>query len=415
MPGNDALPRIEVEPDTFTVRVDGEVVEAAPAVELPHGPALLPVLRWTTADDVTLTSPIANEEAHSVTSGRVCSASSDRGSAMIEQQHYGNDVPTGPIPVVAPEDHTDVPASARPVRIPAPRSAPVDAIRRGGRRPAGARCVAAAAVAVGAAGSADRAGRRRDVVLGQGGIAPSASPSAARDGGAVGHHGHAAVPARRHPDRSLAACSSPGSGRGAGMNPELLVLADSRLPSGGHGHSGGVEARRDARPAAHRGRPGPVPARPAPHRRGDVAAAAAAACLLAGVPGTAMGRLGRRGGRPHPVGGAAGGLARRRAARCCAPSRGPGRDRRSSALQALRRPHHPLVLGVAAAAAGATAEDAAALALHHLDRRGRHGRGAAARARSARGSPPSPPQVARAAQPVAAAAAAAARDRRRRR
>jgi len=35
LPGNDALPRIEVEPDTFTVRIDGEVVEAAPAVELP--------------------------------------------------------------------------------------------------------------------------------------------------------------------------------------------------------------------------------------------------------------------------------------------------------------------------------------------------------------------------------------------
>ena len=31
MPHNDALPRIEVEPDTFTVRVDGEVVEPAPA------------------------------------------------------------------------------------------------------------------------------------------------------------------------------------------------------------------------------------------------------------------------------------------------------------------------------------------------------------------------------------------------
>ena len=30
-----ALPRIEVEPDTFTVRIDGEVVEAAPATELP--------------------------------------------------------------------------------------------------------------------------------------------------------------------------------------------------------------------------------------------------------------------------------------------------------------------------------------------------------------------------------------------
>ncbi len=36
--GDDSVrfvPRIEVEPDTFTVRVDGAVVEAAPAVELP--------------------------------------------------------------------------------------------------------------------------------------------------------------------------------------------------------------------------------------------------------------------------------------------------------------------------------------------------------------------------------------------
>lgn len=35
MPGNDACPRIEVEPDTFTVRVDGEVWEAEPVAELP--------------------------------------------------------------------------------------------------------------------------------------------------------------------------------------------------------------------------------------------------------------------------------------------------------------------------------------------------------------------------------------------
>ncbi|MQY02657.1 urease subunit alpha [Actinomadura macrotermitis] len=35
MPLNDALPRIEVEPDTFTVRIDGDVVEPAPARELP--------------------------------------------------------------------------------------------------------------------------------------------------------------------------------------------------------------------------------------------------------------------------------------------------------------------------------------------------------------------------------------------
>jgi urease subunit alpha len=35
LPNNDALPRIEVEPDTFTVRVDGVVVEPEPVTELP--------------------------------------------------------------------------------------------------------------------------------------------------------------------------------------------------------------------------------------------------------------------------------------------------------------------------------------------------------------------------------------------
>jgi urease subunit alpha len=35
LPRNDALPRIEVDPDTFTVSIDGEAVEPAPAVELP--------------------------------------------------------------------------------------------------------------------------------------------------------------------------------------------------------------------------------------------------------------------------------------------------------------------------------------------------------------------------------------------
>ncbi|MDX3355271.1 urease subunit alpha [Streptomyces sp. ME01-24h] len=32
---NDAMPRVEVDPDTFTVRIDGDVVDPAPAVELP--------------------------------------------------------------------------------------------------------------------------------------------------------------------------------------------------------------------------------------------------------------------------------------------------------------------------------------------------------------------------------------------
>jgi urease subunit alpha len=35
LPHNDALPRIEVDPDTFTVRVDGEVVQPEPVTELP--------------------------------------------------------------------------------------------------------------------------------------------------------------------------------------------------------------------------------------------------------------------------------------------------------------------------------------------------------------------------------------------
>jgi urease subunit alpha len=35
LPENDTLPRIEVEPDTFTVRIDGAVVEEAPVGSLP--------------------------------------------------------------------------------------------------------------------------------------------------------------------------------------------------------------------------------------------------------------------------------------------------------------------------------------------------------------------------------------------
>jgi urease subunit alpha len=35
LPENTATPRIEVEPDTFTVRIDGEVWAEEPATELP--------------------------------------------------------------------------------------------------------------------------------------------------------------------------------------------------------------------------------------------------------------------------------------------------------------------------------------------------------------------------------------------
>jgi urease subunit alpha len=35
LPENDALPRIDVDPETFTVRIDGEAVEPTFATELP--------------------------------------------------------------------------------------------------------------------------------------------------------------------------------------------------------------------------------------------------------------------------------------------------------------------------------------------------------------------------------------------
>jgi urease subunit alpha len=35
LPLNDAMPRIEVEPGTYAVRIDGEAVEAEPVAELP--------------------------------------------------------------------------------------------------------------------------------------------------------------------------------------------------------------------------------------------------------------------------------------------------------------------------------------------------------------------------------------------
>ena len=35
LPLNDARPDITVDPDTFAVRIDGELIEAAPAAELP--------------------------------------------------------------------------------------------------------------------------------------------------------------------------------------------------------------------------------------------------------------------------------------------------------------------------------------------------------------------------------------------
>ncbi len=164
----------------------------------------------------------------------------------------------------------------------------------------------------------------------------------------------------------------------------LLLLADSRLPAGGHGHSGGVEALVDrgllrtetdlALFVAGRLRTGAaVPA-----------AAAAAACAAAGVaaewqrshPADAERQ------RSHPADpwwrrwddavsvrmpsaalrGAsyAQGAALLRTVSLAWPSPAV------AALRALPRVHHPLVLGAAAAVAWASPRQAAALAVHHL-------------------------------------------------
>ena len=42
---NDALPKIEVDPETYTVKADGRELRCEPATVAPHGAALLPVLR----------------------------------------------------------------------------------------------------------------------------------------------------------------------------------------------------------------------------------------------------------------------------------------------------------------------------------------------------------------------------------
>jgi urease accessory protein len=144
-----------------------------------------------------------------------------------------------------------------------------------------------------------------------------------------------------------------------------LLLADSRLPTGGHAHSGAVEA------AVERGLVRSVADLElflAGRLRGSgsvVAALAAAGCLLAGAAAVNWddwdGALSAR--TPS--------AAAREASRAQGVTllRTAHRVWPSAALDALAevsRPHHPLVLGAVVAAAGDGAEMAASLALHHL-------------------------------------------------
>jgi urease accessory protein len=204
----------------------------------------------------------------------------------------------------------------------------------------------------------------------------------------------------------------------------LFLLADSRLPSGGHGHSGGVEALVDR--GLLRSVDDLALFLDGRIRTGGrvVAAAAAAACALAGASGSGGTASGgcqqggtadvqrQQGGTADIPAGAAdipagaadipagaadipAGAAQAAttvpdweawdaavsvrtpsaALRAASRAQGAALLRTVSlafptpavaALRGLPRVHHPLVLGVAAAAAGADPAQAAALALHHL-------------------------------------------------
>ena len=166
-----------------------------------------------------------------------------------------------------------------------------------------------------------------------------------------------------------------GVGTGRTIVPSgLLLLADSRTPSGGHGHSGGVEMLVD------RGLIRTVPdlaafleGRLATGGRVPAAAAAAACALAARSQPSQQGGLAairwepwdaavsaRTPSAPLRRASRAQGAALLRTVALAWP--GPAVD----ALRNLPHVHHPLVLGVAAAAAGASPEDAAGLAVHHM-------------------------------------------------
>jgi len=152
------------------------------------------------------------------------------------------------------------------------------------------------------------------------------------------------------------------------VTPGLLLLADSRLPTGGHAHSGGVEA------AVERGLLRTeedlalfLEARL--YGAGTMlAAVATAGCLLAGRGGPGSVDWSRW---DAAVSARTPSAALREASRAQGGAllRTARRVWTSTALDELAaagRPHHPLVLGAAAAAVGGRPAAAALLALHHL-------------------------------------------------
>jgi urease accessory protein len=144
------------------------------------------------------------------------------------------------------------------------------------------------------------------------------------------------------------------------MTSALLTLADSRLPAGGHAHSGGVE---QAIAAGLVRDPATLTAflRRRLATSGAVAAGLAAATSRAGADAAALAALDAEADARTPS----------PALRAASRQQGRGLVRvgrrawPSPAWDALPdRPHHPLALGVAAHAGGLTPRDAAAAAAY---------------------------------------------------
>jgi urease accessory protein len=144
-----------------------------------------------------------------------------------------------------------------------------------------------------------------------------------------------------------------------------LLLADSRLPTGGHVHSGGVEAAIERGLVRHEA---DLALFLAGRLRGSglvLAAVAAAACLLADTVPVDWESWDAAVSARIPS------AAAREASRAQGATllRTTRRIWPSAALDALGqigRPHHSLVLGTAVAAGGDGADVAASLAVHHL-------------------------------------------------
>lgn len=147
--------------------------------------------------------------------------------------------------------------------------------------------------------------------------------------------------------------------------PEILLLADSRLPSGGHGHSGGVEmavtesglSTVEDLGSFLRGRLLTV----APTQAGF----AAAACALNRHPAPAWAAWDDALSARTPSA-ALRAASRKQGATLLRTATRIWRTPALRALTELGRPHQPLVLGAACSAGGGTPLDAAALTVHHL-------------------------------------------------